>query len=423
MHHTTTQRMLTTTLPCLLCFLVLLQAVYPQMARAEFEKPPTLQAQSLLKPELLKGKYYKIDDTVHNNGLFNQYSVTSQFGPFKAPSTSSLHILIREIEAIGAMKKVETDDTAVESLKQSGANTATGIKNLFTDPKGTFEGAATGVSSLFTRVKGTVGKRDTTEAEDNKFKQFIGLSKSKGRIATQFGVSMYSRNMVLQEELERLAMADYLGGLGIGVATSFVPGVGGLILTTSGTARLLNEAINTTPASELWLQNKNKLTAMGFDEDMVALFLNNPVFNPALTTVLTAALGQLEGVDNRDIFLMISLQANNTDMAKTITEVAVMSAGYHKQIAPLQDFTTMARLACAIKKDGSVVALLPADFIIWSSQAATVMASLDSKTKAVKGKKGEIWIFGDFSKQAEAEIHGRGWELHPKSYRKLVPKD
>ena len=35
--------------------------------------------------------------------------------------------------------------------------------------------------------------------------------------------------------------------------------VGGVLLTTSGTARLINQAINTTPASELWLQNMNKL--------------------------------------------------------------------------------------------------------------------------------------------------------------------
>ena len=95
---------------------------------------------------------------------------------------------------------------------------------------------------------------------------------------------MYSSNQVLQKELDRLGQADYLGGLGVGVATSFVPGVGGLVLTTSGTARLLNEAINTTPGSELWLQNKNKLLAMGMDADTIELFLNNQVFNHRKST-------------------------------------------------------------------------------------------------------------------------------------------
>lgn len=120
---------------------------------------------------------------------------------------------------------------------------------------------------------------------------------------------------------------------------------------------------------------------------------------------------------------MISLQANNTDMAKAITEVAVMSAGYHKQIAPLQDFTPMACVTCGVKKDGSVVALLPADYIIRSEQASAVLTALSDKTKTVQEKKGEIWILGNFSKPAHAEMQDRDWELHPESYRKLVPKD
>ena len=78
------------------------------------------------------------------------------------------------------MKKIKTDDTAIESLKQSGKNTLTGVRNLFGDPKGTFESAAAGVGSLFNRAVGTVGKRETTGAEDNKAAQLIGFSKSKG---------------------------------------------------------------------------------------------------------------------------------------------------------------------------------------------------------------------------------------------------
>ena len=162
---------------------------------------------------------------------------------------------------------------------------------------------------------------------------------------------------------------------------------------------------------------------MGFEEDTVELFLNNPVFNPALTTVLTAALESMKGVSGRDLFLLVSLQASSTDMAKIITEIAVMAAGYHKHIAALQDFTPMARLLCGVKKDGTLVTLLPADHVIWSQQADNALATLAVKAKTAKGKTGEIWILGDFSKRAQAEMEGKGWELHPKSYRKLVPKD
>ena len=167
-------------------------------------------------------------DEVENNGLFNKYSVTSPFGDFEAPSNTALGFLINEINAIAEMKKVKTDDTAIAALKQSGENTVTGIKNLFTDPENTLKGAASGVQSLFHRASETVGKREVTDAEDSKAQQLIGFSKSKGQIATKYHVNVYSRNKVLQEELDRLAWADYLGGLGVGVATSVVPGVGGI---------------------------------------------------------------------------------------------------------------------------------------------------------------------------------------------------
>lgn len=409
-------------LSILFSFGLFLLAMYPQNILAQFETQGVLKASAFLKPEVLKGKYYAVDEQVQNDGLFNTYSVKSTFGHFKVIGTSSLRILLGEIDAIAAMKKIETDDTAIESLKKSGENTVAGVKNLVSDPQGALTSAAAGVGSLFNRAKGTVGKRETTGAEDSKAAQLFGFSKSKGHIATQFGVNMYSRNEVLQAELDRLAWADYLGGLGVGVATSAVPGVGGLLLTTSGTARLLNEAINTTPASELWLQNKNKLLAMGMNEDSIELFLNNPVFSPTLQTVIVAALDAMKGVENRGLYLKVALQASHPDMAKVITELAVMTAGYHKNIAPLKRLSPIARLARAEKKDGTIVVLLPSDHIIWSEKVAGLTTSLIEQTKTSKAAGVEIWVMGDFSTMAGSKLKEMGWKVHTKAHSQLVPK-
>ena len=180
----------------------------PTLSQAAFEKPATHSAQSLLKPELLKGKHFSVADEVQSDGFFYRFSVSSPFGDFTAESMTELQRLVNEIEAIAAMKTVKTDDTAIASAKQAGQNTVTGLKNLFTNPEETLEGAAAGVSSLFNRTKETIGKRKVTDAEDSQVEQVIGLSKAKGKIATQYGVNVYSRNQPLQEELERLAWAD-----------------------------------------------------------------------------------------------------------------------------------------------------------------------------------------------------------------------
>jgi len=393
----------------------------PHYLLADFEKPSVLKAQSFLEPQVLKGEHYTVDEEVQNDGLLNHYKVKSSFGDFTVSSTSSLQILVGEIKAIAEMKKIETDDTAIESLKQSGKNTVTGLGNMVKDPKGTFESAAAGVGSLFNRAKGTVGKREATGAEDNKMAQLLGFSKSKGTIATQFGVNMYSRNEVLQAELDRLAWADYLGGLGIGMATSAIPGVGGALLATSGTARLLNEAINTTPASELWLQNKNKLLAMGMNEDTIELFLNNPQYSPALQTVMVTALDSMKGVDNRELFVKVALQASDPAMAKIVTESVVYTAGYNKHIAPLRHLAPIARLARAEKDDGSIVITLPGDHVIWSEMVADVTGSLAKKAQNAKGTGLEIWIPGDFSSMARDKLEEMGWKVHAKARNQLIP--
>lgn len=401
---------------CLLSVFGLISSAPP--AWAEYENPPVLQAKSILRPELLKGKNHSVQDQVKNDGLFNHYTVATSFGTFKAGSTEDLEILVNEINAIAAMKQVETDDTVVAGLKDAGQKTAAGVKNLVTDPQGTLEGAAAGVGSLFNRAKGTVGKREMSDAEDSRFEQVVGISKAKGEIATKYGVNVYSRNQVLQQELDRLGRADYLGGFGVSAASSLVPGAGGLILTTSGAVRLLNEAINTTPASELWLQNQNKLVGMGMHPDTVELFLNNPSFSPALSTVLVAALESLKGVDNRELFVKVALQASNYSMAEIITDIAVMSAGYHNSIAPLQKIAPMARLTQGVRKDGTRVVLLPTDYITWHERISEAVASV-SREANESGL--ELWVFGSLSKRAAAELQTQGWEVHTEAGSQLLP--
>lgn len=386
-------------------------------ALADYEKPPNFKAQSILKADILKGKHYTVNDQVINDGFFNHYTIRSDFGSFKADSTKDLKILLNEIAAIADMKKVETDDTAVAGLKSSGQKTVAGLKHLWNEPKETFKGAASSASSLFNRAKETVGERETSTAEDNKFEQLVGISKSKGIIASKYGVNVYSRNEVLQEQLDRLGRADFAGGLGVGIATGFVPGVGGLILTTSGTARILNDAINNTPASKLWVDNKHKLEAMGIDVDTITLFLNNPSFSPALSTVLVAALGKMKGVDNRALFIKVSLQASNPAMAETITRISVMTAGYHKNVAPLKSITTMARLTQGIRKDGAGIVLLPMDYITWNEMLADTAEEI---SKAAKGNGTELWVLGSLSQQATAEFQSLDWKIHTNAGKKLI---
>jgi hypothetical protein len=405
---------------CLLLMLCFISGTARVVCSAAYEQPTDVSAGTILTPDQLKGPYHTVDDRVQYDGLFYRFSVSSPFGNFQADSMTQLKILIHELGAIAVMKNVKTDDTAVQSVEKTGEKTVTGLKNLFTKPVATLGGAAEGVGDLFTRASETIGQRDTTETEDSKFAQVVGFTKSKGQIATRFGVSIYTRNSVLQSELDRLAMADYLGGIGVGLATSVIPGVGGLILTTSGTARLLNEAINNTPPSKLWVQNKNKLTSMGFDSDTVELFLNNPVFTPAHETVLVNALEVMAGAVNRGIFIKIGLQASNPDMALFVTEAAVLYAGYYKNISPITGFNRMGRLVKGFKEDGTTVVILPTDHLIWSERVAGVVEELSAADPA-KGAGFELWTMGTLSHRAKSELLSKKWKVQENVSSKLIP--
>lgn len=378
----------------------------PASAQSTFEQRADLRASALIPPELLKSNLYTVDETVVNDGLLNHYRVRSIYGEFRVTSTLSLIQLLHELQAIALMKRIETTDTVKESVIQSGRNTVDAVTNLATNPQETLEGAATGVSKLFYRATNVVGRRNTTATEDSKVEQFIGKSKSKGDIATKYGVNVYSTNALLQEELDRLAWADYLGGIGVGMAQSAIPGVGGLLLSTSGTTRLLNEVINSTPASELWVRNKDKLVAMGVNADTVELYLNNPAFSPALQTVMVEALEKLPGTANRDLFIKISLQAHTHEMARTITIMSTMIAGYHQHVEPLKNFTPFARVLSSTTAGGVKVLIIPADHILWCELVAQAATWID------QGEKKQLWTLGDFSARAREELRTLGWELH-----------
>ena len=388
----------------------------------KLEEKTSLKASSLIGPDLLKSDLYTVDEEVANDGLLNHYTVRSGFGMFRADSTLALKQLLHEISAIAAMKKIKTGSTAAESVVQSGKNVAEGITNLVTEPKETVKGAASGVSSLFDRASQTIGRRKTTEAEDSKVEQIIGKSKSKGDIANRFGVSVYSMNPVLQAELERLAWADYLGGIGVGLAQSAVPGAGGAFLTATGASRLLNEVINNTPASKLWVTNKNKLEAMGIDPDTVQLYLNNPSFSPALHTVMVESMEEMKGVANRALFVKIALQASTYEMADVITKMTTMLAGYHANVEPLQGVAPYGRfLYGKTAKTGVAVVAFPADHVLWSGKVADAATWLSEPVEGQAKPAGmQLWVLGDFSQKAGTELQALGWELHPGAQPELL---
>ncbi|MBT8362139.1 MAG: hypothetical protein HKP41_04215 [Desulfobacterales bacterium] len=138
---------------------------------------------------------------------------------------------------------------------------------------------------------------------------------------------------------------------------------------------------------------------------------------------MVAALDSMQGVDNLELYVKVALQAGNPVMAKILTESAVLTAGYHKHVAPLKRLAPMARLARAEKDDGTIVLVLPNDHIIWSEMVADVAGSLIEKAKISNGEEPEIWALGDFSALALSKLEGMGWKVHTNVRSQLIPRE
>ncbi len=384
-----------------------------------YEEPQVLKASKILPADVLSGPNHKVEEHVKNDGFLNHYTIKSNFGDYKVISTFLLKKRVHEISVIQEMTKIETSDIVKKSLKESGKKTISGIKNLFSDPEGTLEGAGKGIGNLFGRAKESF-RSDSSQAEDSRAEQFIGFSKSKREIAAKLGVDVYSANTVLQEQLERLAWADYAGGIGVSAGLSVIPGGAGLVLSTSGAARLLNDQISATPPSELRLQNRQKLVDMDFNADTIELFINNTIFSPRDQTWLVASLEKMNGTSHRELFLKVALQVNDRTMALLIAQMTMMYAGYHKHISPIDRFYPVARVLYAQNKKGEILLIIPADYVTWNERFSGTVTEIKEKMK--RKSTYELWTIGNISSKAKDNLSKAGWGIHTNVLSKLKEK-
>ncbi len=385
-------------------------------AAEQYEPQQVLKATDVLPKSFFESDLYKVDQKVKNDGLMNTYTVTSKHGNFEKLSTVALYKLIVEIEAIDAMEKIQESDTFTKSLKESGVGTVDGIKHLFTDPVESVKGAGKGLTSLFSRAGESIFQSNPGDTEDSRAEQLIGFSKSKRAIAHKFHVDVYSTNKVLQDQLNTLAWADYAGGITISIATLPLGGPAKVVYSSSNAVRLLNEAIALTPPSELKKQNREKLAKMKIDPDLTSLFINNPNFSPRQQTYIVAAMEAMSEAVHREVALMVALQVKDPDMAMAITTIAMMQAGYNKNVAKIKKLDSTMRIMGGQDTNGTKVLLVPVDYLTWNDKIAGAIGHLD---KAAGGSKGEIWLLGTASELAQTKLKEKGWEVKTKVAGKI----
>ena len=387
------------------------------MASDAYETPPTFKASDILPRALLSGPHHRVREEVVNDGYINRYTIESKFGSFDGVTSAKLRKRIREVNALAVMEEVRGTKVFRESMQEGGGDVLRGVKMFATAPVDTVKTAVSGVGKVFGRVKEHMFGSERSDAEDARWKAIIGFSKSKREYAYDFNVDVYSTNAALQEELDDFAWLGYSGGITVAGLMTAVPGAAGVATSVTGGSRLMNEVYATTEPVDLRKMNREKLLAMGVNEDIADLFIDNTVYSPRQQTDLVFALEDLEGVSNRQVFIKFAIGASETDVAFFRQRMAQMYAVYHQKINAVDKFVSLGRdsvlrnLGVAQTVDGVIVFHAPLDYLVWSEEMAAVFQAIDRETNTIANKGKELWLAGNLSPMARRNIEAAGWKV------------
>jgi hypothetical protein len=256
-------------------------------------------------------------------------------------------------------------------------------------------------------------RSQASDAEDSAIESFLGLSKVKRQYAQHLGVNPYSRNAVLQANLNEVSWAAFSGGLGISVLTAFIPGPVGLVVGFSKTTSSLQQQIYTENPTDLRMNNRKMLQAMGVEKSLADAFINNGNFSPTDQTLVVGSLEKVQNAKERDAFIAFATGTHDPQMAYARRRMAEMLAAYNEH-KPIEAFRSVGTITAGIDSDNSAVICLPVDRFLWTEDLAIAVDEVTEELDAgenvsVSGRR--LVLTGTMSDRARQEFKARGWSV------------
>lgn len=372
---------------------------------ASFESESPVDAKMFLPADLLKGTLHSVRPQADNDGLLNTYFVDSGDQTFDVTTGIALRIRIRELYAIDKLRGMSKTDEFTKALKAAGKQKADSVVGLVKDPVGTLKRVPQGASRFFGRI-GESMKGGGSETEGKALQNISGVQKAKVALAAKLGVSPYSTNQELQEQLNNTARAMAGGGLVLSIASMPIGGAVGGTITVVNVNQDLQETLVTSTPEDLRMTNRKKLLGMGVSRANADELLMHPWYSPWHETIVVDALASI-GV-NPTPFLQAACRALTEQDANYFQRLAQIMARYHKTKANLSSMRLENDRVCALDSNGTLVVPLSCDYAIWSEHAAgtvELFSQLPQSNDKIKGL--ALWVDGKVSARAAEEMKNR----------------
>jgi hypothetical protein len=300
-------------------------------------------------------------------------------------------------------------DAFTKAMAAAGKKKLESAAAIVRDPVGTIKRVPLGASRFFGRI-GESLKGGDSKTEGKTLQNITGVEKAKVILAAKLGVSPYSTNQELQEQLTNTARAMAGGGLVVSIATGAVGGPAGDVITVLNVNQTLQGTLLNSTPDDLRIINRKKLFALGVNRENADEFLMHPWYSPWHETIITDALATI-GVDPTQ-FLDKACRALTEQDANYFQSLAQVLARYHKAKAPLTSIRLEEGRVCAADSNGILVVPLSCDYAIWSEPAAARVEAFSQLPKTRSEIKGlALWVDGKVSERAAQELKSRKIDL------------
>jgi hypothetical protein len=384
---------------------------------ADYEPNPVLKASQALPASLVSGPHFKVDEAVPTDGYTPAYTIQSDFGKYDARGREMLEVRVHEIAALAKLDEVSKGEAFAKAMGQSAAKTGKAVANVATNPVDTAKGVPKGVGRFFKGAAGSAKKAGESAADavkddeddgapdksagqtaEGAAKSVTGANKAKRGWAKQYQVDPYSSNPALQKKLDDLALATSAGGFAMKVVTP---------MSGLSTVATVNSLAWDMPAPDLEKLNDQKLAKMGVADATRKAFFKNSWYTPTQDTAFVTALEAVPGVSGvNDAVALATRRARSEEDARFYRRSAQILAVYQKKAGPIARLESRKTLFVGHAKSGALVVPAPVDLIAWTAEVDGLSASPD-----LQGSPKELWLYGQATDRARAELSARGWTV------------
>ncbi|MGK0459335.1 MAG: hypothetical protein ACJA0W_000173 [Candidatus Azotimanducaceae bacterium] len=375
--------------------------------KAKFESPSDVSSIGFLPTALQTGPNHTVSSMAVSNGFQNVYTISSKFGEFEATGLAALKTRVAEVDAMAYLEALSRADVFVGALKDAGVETAGAIAGVFTSPVTTVKGIPGGVDRVFAGARRGFGltkrlfqgKSDSATIDPKDFREMNYLvGNSERQWASELKTDPYTTNMKLREMVSSMSVVEFIGGLPIDIA---LPMGAGLAVGVLG-----DETEVYLQSAEL-LEQKNRSCLEEFNVTAadIEAFITASYLTPTTQTGFCNTLVRLDDIEGIDKLPALLAKTESFEASHFLLQTINLLAWYNAEINEVTEIISDDGLPYGTTDDGTVLAMLPADNLLWTDLVESRMSDIKSdKTKT-------LWVLGVPSKLASEQLTKSGWKV------------